>query len=280
MAESVNGAQVQAWNGASGRTWVALQPVLDHTLKPFEELIVNSVAAVCDTPPRILDIGCGTGATTVSLASRLGAGDGCAGIDVSQPMIEAARARTRDQAIPVEFIVGDAQTFPFEPGAFEVLVSRFGVMFFDDPVAALANLRRATRPGGRLVFVCWRHPADNPFMSTAERATAHLLPDVEAGIDGGPGPFAFADPQRIQSILAAGGWTAVNIRPVDLACTMAEDDLLPYLTQLGPVGRRLRTADPRIRPQVDRALGEAYQEFIIDGEVRYTAACWIVDARG
>jgi SAM-dependent methyltransferase len=280
MAERVNAAQVQAWNGDSGRAWVALQPVLDQTLKPFEDLIVDSVAATAEPGEHILDLGCGTGATTLALAERFGALEGCAGIDISEPMIQVARTRARDRQLPVDFIVGDAQSFPFQAHTFDVLVSRFGVMFFDDPTAAFGNLRRATRPGGRLTFVCWRHPKDNPFMSTAELAVAHLLTDLKPVVTGSPGPMAFADPDRTQSILSASGWTAITIRPVDVTCTMQETDLLPYLTQMGPVGRTLPGLDAQTRAQVITSLREAYTEFIVDGEVRYIAACWMVDARG
>lgn len=280
MVDRANVAQVQAWNGDSGRAWVTLQHVLDRTLKPFEDLIVDSVAAAAGPREQILDLGCGTGATTLALAERLGAHGGCTGIDISEPMIHAARTRARDGNLPVEFVVGDAQSFPFQPNTFDVMVSRFGVMFFDDPTTAFRNLRRATRPGGRLTFVCWRDPTDNPFMSTAERAAAQLLSDLKPGIAGSPGPFAFADAHRTHSILRAGGWTAVDIRPVDVTCTMQESDLLPYLTQMGPVGRTLRAVDARTRAQVITSLREAYTEFIVDGEVRYPAACWMVDARG
>ena len=279
MADRANAAQVQAWNGASGEAWVTLQPVLDQTLKPFQDLIVDSVAAAADPPGRILDLGCGTGATTLALAERFGADGRCSGIDISEPMIHAARTRARDRNLPVEFILGDAQSFAFRPDTFDVLVSRFGVMFFDDPVTAFDNLRRATRPGGRLAFVCWRRPGDNPFMSTAEHAAARLLPDLKPASSGSPGPFAFADAHRTQSILRAGGWTAVDIRPVDVPCTMRQSDLLPYLTRMGPVGRTLQAVDARTRAQVITSLREAYSEFVVDGEVRYTAACWMVDAR-
>lgn len=279
MTERVNAGQQQAWNGDSGRAWVTLQPVLDGTLKPLEDLIVDSVASVAGAREQILDLGCGTGATTLALAERLGARAKCTGIDISEPMIHAARTRAGDRDLPVAFIVGDVQSFPFQPNSYDVLVSRLGVMFFDDPAAAFRNLRRATRPGGRLTFVCWRHPEDNPFMSTAERAAAHLLTDLVPGIVGRPGPFAFADPHQTRSILGSSGWTTIDIRPVDVACTMRETDLMPYLTQIGPVGRILQGVDALTRAHVICSLREAYAEFVVDGEVRYTAACWMVDAR-
>ncbi|MFW0152280.1 class I SAM-dependent methyltransferase [Mycobacterium sp. smrl_JER01] len=124
----------------------------------------------------------------------------------------AARKRARERNLPVEFILGDAQSFASPPHTFDVQVSRFGVMFFDDPTTAFANLHRAIRPGGRLTFVCWRDPKENPFMSTAEQAAARLLTDLTPGTVGSPGPFAFADARRTKSVLCAGGCWMVTAR--------------------------------------------------------------------
>jgi SAM-dependent methyltransferase len=280
MAEMANVRQAQSWNGDSGRSWVALQSTLDRTLKPFEDLLVERVVfAAPATGSRILDVGCGTGATTIALAAQLGIDGACTGLDISEPMIAMARKRARAEHPPAEFLVGDAQTFRFRPATVDVVVSRFGVMFFDDPVAAFINLRRAAKVGGQLVFVCWRSPEDNPLMSVAVRAAAPLLPDVAPQIVGEPGPFAFADAEQVHSILAASGWTDINIRSIDVACSMPESDLLPYLVRMGPVGRTLPTVAAQTRSHVVDALREAYQGFIVDGEVRYNAACWMVNAR-
>lgn len=279
MVVEANAAQEKAWNGESGRTWVTLQPVLDRTYRPIEDLLVDWVAAAAPEPgSRLLDIGCGTGATTLALAQRLGPDVHCTGFDISAPMIDAAAARGRSRPSPPDFVVGDAQTYPFPPAVFDVLVSRFGVMFFDDPVAAFTNLRRATRKGGRLAFVCWRHLDENPFMGTAERIAAPLLPDLPPRLSGQPGPVAFADPQRLQFILDASGWAPSAVTPIDVVCTMPETDLMPYVTQMGPVGRMLPGLDARLRGLVVTALRDAYEEFVDGTEVRYTAACWLVNA--
>lgn len=277
MVVEANAAQGKAWNGASGRTWVTLQPMLDRTYKPFEDLLVDWVVSTSPEPgSRLLDVGCGAGATTLALAQHLGADIRCTGLDISAPLIDTATARGEAQQLPTNFVVGDAQTYPFTTASFDVLVSRFGVMFFDDPVAAFTNLHRATRPGGRLAFVCWRHVEDNPFMGTAERVAARIVPNLDSRTSGQPGPMAFADPQRLQSILDASGWDQSTIAAIDVACTMPEGDLMPYLTQMGPLGRALPGADARTRTRVITALSEAYEEFVGAGEVRYTAACWLV----
>jgi SAM-dependent methyltransferase len=178
----------------------------------------------------------------------------------------------------VEFIVADAQTYPFVDECFDLVVSRFGVMFFDDPVAAFANLPRATRRGGALAFFCWRHPNDNPFMTIAKRVVGTLLPDLEPRAVGRPGPVAFADPDLIRTILRVSGWSALDVKAIGVTCTLAVSDLVPYLTQIGPVAEVLSTVDARTRTRVVDALREAYKPFIVGDSVRYTAACWEVGA--
>jgi len=279
MTEQPNISQSQSWNGDSGRAWVTMHSVLDQMLGPVARLIADTVAAQSDTGAAILDIGCGTGGTLLELARRLGPGHRYTGVDISTPMIDAARARASQRGESITFVVGDAQTFALVPDTFDHVVSRFGVMFFDDPVAAFTNLRMAAKPRGHLTFVCWRHPDENPFMTTAELTVAHLLPELSFGTPGVPGPFAFASAADSESILTRSGWSAIQIEPVDLSCRLAVPHLLPYLTQIGPVARALRTADTRTRQQVIGVLEHAYADFIISGQVHFTAACWLVTAR-
>src|SRR5262249_45490429 len=141
----------------------------------------------------VLDVGCGTGATTLAIARALGAGGRSVGIDISEPMLALAWERAKREKGTATFVVADAETPAFEPGSFDTIVSRFGVMFFGDSVRAFANLRSAVRPGGDLALIAWRGPADNPFMTAAERAAAAYLPDIPPRSVDGPGQFAFGD---------------------------------------------------------------------------------------
>jgi len=270
--------QAALWNGRAGRAWVDAQEVLDQMFKPFEDRLAEAVRA--GSGQRVLDVGCGTGSTTLAIARRLGAEGRCVGVDISEPMIAAAQARAeREEGAPARFVCADVLAHAFEPARFDLIVSRFGVMFFDDPVIAFANLRRAARDGAELRVIAWRSAAENPFMTTAERAAAPLLPDMPARRPGAPGQFAFADRQRVCAILEASGWAGIDIRPIDVDCTLPEEELLGYLGRLGPVGLALQEADARTRMQVIDTVRTAFDPYVRGAEVRFTAACWLIGAR-
>lgn len=269
--------QKTLWNGPAGRAWVKNQRLLDQIFAPFEVLLTSD--GVLGTATSVLDVGCGTGATALAIARRLGARGACAGIDLSEPMIAVARTRAEQEQAKVSFFAADAQTHTFERADFDLIVSRFGVMFFEDPVRAFANLRRAARADARLAFIAWRSAAENPFMTTAERAAAPLLSDLPARQPGGPGQFAFADPDRVRAVLAESGWSDIDVQPIDVVCAMPESDLVPYLTWLGPVGLLLQDANESTRARVLDILRAAFSPYVHGCEVRFDAACWHVSAR-
>ena len=264
------------WNGVAGRAWVDAQELLDRLFTPFERLLVHTVTSV--SARSVLDVGCGTGSTTLAVARALGAGGRCLGIDISEPMIALAQTRAAQQRLPAQFICADAQTHPFEPAAVDMIMSRFGVMFFSDPVQAFSNLRRAAREQARLVFIAWRSADDNPFMTTAERAAAPLLPDLPPRRPGAPGQFAFADRDRVQTILHESGWNGIDIQPLDVECALSEADLTRYVTRLGPVGLMLHDADENTRARVVETVRGAFDPYVHGDQVRFTAACWMVSA--
>lgn len=269
--------QARRWNGPAARVWVEEQALLDRMLAPFEALLVEAVRAAA--PARVLDVGCGTGGTTVAIARHVGAAGECLGVDISEPMLAAARIRAEREGVPARFVRADAAVHPFAPAHFDMIVSRFGVMFFADPVRAFANLRRAAQPGGELRFVAWRSAAENPFMTAAERAAAPLLPELPARSSDGPGQFAFGDRQRVRAILEESGWSGIDIRPLDVACSLPADALDRYVARMGPVGLFLQEADEPTRAKVVEAVRIAFDPYVHGGEVRFTAACWMVGAR-
>ncbi|REE97427.1 class I SAM-dependent methyltransferase [Thermomonospora umbrina] len=268
--------QTARWNGRAGNAWIDAQEVLDALFEPFANLLVEALPA--GRGGRVLDVGCGTGGTTVAAARRLGAEGRCVGVDLSDPMIAAARTRAERAGAPADFIRADAQTHAFEPASFDAVVSRFGVMFFDDSVQAFANLRRAAKDDARLRFIAWRSAEENPFMTTAERAAAPLMPNLPARRPDGPGQFAFADRDRVHRILEDAGWTSIDIRPVDVPCVLPESELVGYFTRLGPLGLILHEADERTRTQVIETVRAAFAPYVHGPEVRFTAACWVADA--
>lgn len=228
---------------------------------------------------RVLDVGCGTGATTLAIARQLAAGGRCVGADISAPMVEAARARASAERSTAEFICADVQDHAFDPAGFDLVVSRFGVMFFDDPARAFANLSRAVVGAGELRCVTWRAAAENPFMTAAERAAAPLLPAIPPREPGAPGQFALADPPYVARILEQAGWVDVGLTPLDVACSFPETELVRYFTQLGPLGRALPQADERTRARIVDAVRPAFDPYVRAGQVRFDAACWMVGAR-
>ncbi|PZX25361.1 conserved hypothetical protein; putative methyltransferase [Cupriavidus phytorum] len=270
------GEQAALWNGASGQAWVEHQGLLDDMFRPMEEQLVQ--AASHAAARRILDVGCGTGSTTLALARRIGAQGHCTGIDISAPMLAAARSRAQRKGINASFVHADAQEHAFAPASFDLIVSRLGVMFFSDPVRAFANLRWAATSDATLHCIAWRSAAENPFMTTAERAAAPLL-DLPPRQPGAPGQFAFGDRERVLSILQASGWGDIEISPTDVTCTLPEPALAGYLSRLGPVGLALQGADATTRERVATIVRAAFEPYVQGDAVRYTAACWTITAR-
>jgi SAM-dependent methyltransferase len=269
--------QAALWNGDSGRAWVEVQPVLDGLFKPFEDQLVGAVRAA--SARRVLDVGCGTGATTLAIARALGPGGHCIGVDVSEPMLMLARARAAREQVPASFLRADAETYAIGGESFDMIVSRFGVMFFGDFARAFTNLRRAARGGAELRFIVWRSATENPFMTTAERAAGPLLPNMPARKPDAPGQFALADRARIEDILQQSGWTGVDVQPIDMPLTMAEKDLELYITRLGPLGRTLAEVDDPTRAEVMAKVRQAFESYVHGDQVRFDAACWMISAR-
>ncbi|HUQ55833.1 class I SAM-dependent methyltransferase [Lentzea sp.] len=267
MTSEVNTEQSAFWNTA-GRGWAEVQDIVEMVLRPYRDLLVRTASQ--RPRRRVLDVGCGTGGTTRAIAEATGAD--CVGVDISESMLAAAREHGGAQ-----FVRADAQVHAFEE-RFDLVVSRFGVMFFDDPVAAFRNLLRATTPGGELCFVTWRTAEENPFMTTASRVAASLLPDVPAPDPDGPGPFSLVDADRTRQVLEGGGWSEVEIRPEDRVCSMPEELLVPYLSNMGPVARALRESPESERPRLIESVRGEFDAFVHNGEVRIPGGVWRVTA--
>ncbi|HEY3888018.1 MAG TPA: methyltransferase domain-containing protein, partial [Caulobacteraceae bacterium] len=244
MAETAtaNSDQVAYWNAGAGETWTAMQDKLDGQIQPLGEAAIEALGLKAGE--RVVDIGCGCGQTTVALASQVGAAGAVLGVDISRPMLVAARRRLAAQGLAQAGVIeADAQTHPFAAAAFDAVFSRFGVMFFEDPTAAFGNILKGLKPGGRLGFVCWRTFAENPWMSVPLAAAQPLLPEPASPPTDplAPGPFAFADPDRLQAILSAAGFADISVTAQDKpigAPTL--DAAIETALKVGPLGARLR----------------------------------------
>ena len=273
---TANPEMAELWNGPGAHSWIAAQAVLDQAFHGFETLLADTAAEA--GARAVLDVGCGTGATTRAIARRIAPEGTALGLDLSAPMIAHAEALAGKEGSAARFLAGDAQTYAFEPAGFDLIVSRFGVMFFSDPVGAFANLRRAAQPGAGLAMLSWRSMTENPFMTTAERSAAPLLPDLPKRNGGGPGQFAFADRHHVHGILDEAGWTGTTSEALDMTCTFPAAALDTYLGLMGPVGQYLARADEATHERVTRAIREGFSDYIAGADVQFTAACWLTRA--
>jgi SAM-dependent methyltransferase len=232
---------------------------------------------------RIVDVGCGAGDTTMVLAERVQGHGFVLGLDISRPLLQRATARAANTPeYPIRFVEADASAYAFERGSFDALFSRFGVMFFADPAAAFANLRRALKPGGRLAFCCWRDRRDNPWATLPVQAARKHLSELPPppGPDE-PGPFSFADSARIQRILTSAGFANIACDKFDPMLTYGDGtrSAAEYLTQMGPVGSVLQEHPEALRQQVADTLAGMLEPQRDAGALRLAAAVWIVTAR-
>lgn len=263
------------WDRA-GKVWVEQQTLLDRLYAPIARRVVDAV------DPRageaVLDVGCGSGATTFEAAWRTGPEGSAVGVDISGALVELARRRAGEAGLEgVDFVLADAQTHGFKP-EFDAIVSRFGVMFFPDPVAAFANLRGALKPGGRLAFVSWRSPEDNAITQVPLQAAAPFLPVVPAFEKDAPGRFGFADPERVRRILGEAGWKKIEIAPLDEPTPVSFEELLTMSLRVGPLNPILAGQDEGVREKVREAVTAALEPYVKDGRAEMNSACWLVTA--
>lgn len=265
------------WSTSAGNAWVAIQDLTDSVYAPVEQLLTDEVAS--GPGGRVLDVGCGTGVTTIEIARRLGPGAEVSGIDVSGAMVEAARTRAEQAGVEVSFELADAGAHDFGEATFDQVVSRWGLMFFADPVAAFSNLRWAAS-GGRLRAISWRSLSVNPFMTVAEEAAAPMLPGFEPRhSDDYPGQFGLADKELTIGVLEQAGWQDVNLRPVDRTCSFPESELVRYFSGLGPLARHLDELPTEEIPDgLVETVRAAFEPYVTDGQVEFDVACWLIEA--
>jgi SAM-dependent methyltransferase len=256
--------------------WSEVKDLLELQLAPLGR---HALVALAPQPgEHVLDIGCGGGETALELALAVAPLGSVVGIDSSAAVLAHA-LRAADGQDGVRFVRADAQTYPFKPGSFDAAFSRFGVMFFADPVAAFRNIAQSLKPQGRLAFVCWRALAENPLDYVALNAASPLLPPQAASDPTAPGPFAFADRDRVKAILVTAGFDQIRIAAHDdLVGSGDLDAMLAVCVRVGALGKILRES-PGLHMAVRPAVRAALAQYDGSEGVRLNAATWVVTAQ-
>jgi ubiquinone/menaquinone biosynthesis C-methylase UbiE len=275
-----NADQIAYWNGPGGQRWASRQQAQDVLLAPIAEILIDRARPLAGE--RIIDVGCGSGATTVAFAQRVGRSGHVLGVDVSGPMLEQAR-RSAPQDAPIEFALADATIYPFVPAGADLVASRFGVMFFADPAVSFTNLRKALRPSGRLAFACWREPRDNPWMITALQAVYQHVPKLPQQGPEDPGPYSFASEARVKRILGDAGFVGVAMERCDLSLDIAIgqglDAAVKSALEIGPASRALEGAPADVRAAAAQSVRGVLAPLVQGDTVPLAASIWIVTAR-
>ena len=274
-----NADQIAYWNGPGGQRWTDRQQSQDIMLAPVSDILIERAKA--EGGERIVDIGCGCGATSFALAQRVGPGGHVLGIDISAPMLAQAR-KVQPAGLPVDFVLADATVYPFEPASFDLLFSRFGVMFFADPALSFANMRRAMRPSGRVSFACWREPRENPWMMTPLQAVYQHVPKMPPVGPEDPGPFAFASEARVGRILSEAGFSGIQMEPqglmLDIAIGRGLEAAVESALEIGPASRALEGQPPDLRAAAKNSIREALAPLAKGQAVPLPGSIWIVTA--
>ncbi|MEO8443785.1 MAG: class I SAM-dependent methyltransferase [Gammaproteobacteria bacterium] len=265
------------WNEDGGRRWVQNIQRAERMLEPLSARLLRHAGA--RTGERVLDVGCGGGVSSAAFADAVGPSGRVVGLDVSAVILEVARERYSAGG-NLSFVLGDAAVAPLDAGAFDLVASRFGVMFFADPVAAFSNLRGALAPGGRLAFICWRALDLNPWMADCVRSIFSVLPPPEPLPPDAPGPFAFADAARLRDLLTRSGFASISIDPLDDPLDLGSvDEAVTQMTRMGPAASAFAAASAADQAAALAAVRAALKRHEHNGTVRMASATWLVGAR-
>ena len=274
-----NAEQIAYWNSAAARRWLDLDAKQDIIFAPISEALLARARLAAGE--RVLDVGCGGGGTTIDIAHRVGPTGRAVGLDVSRPMLDAARRHTPPN-LPIEFILGDAAAHDFAPASFDALVSRFGVMFFAEPIGAFANLRSALRSDGRAVFACWRAAKLNAWQMTPLRAALRCVPRLPELGPEDPGPFSFADESRVRRVLERAGFAKIELTAIDLAIDIAAgqgfESAVTTAQSIGAASRAMEGRPDDERTAAVEEIRAALAPHQRGPSVPLGAAIWIVEA--
>lgn len=278
-----NAEQIEYWNGEAGKRWAQDDETMARLLRPVTKALLDHTAPQgCNSA---LDVGCGGGSQSLMLAQSLGEGAQVLGVDISEPMLAVAQRKTEictAGRAKLQFMRADAATHSFPAASFDLLFSRFGVMFFDNPQAAFSNLRSALQPGGRLVFCCWQAMKENAWTRIPLQAALQHLPPPEPPPPHAPGPFALADAARTELILSNAGFRNIALHSHTPTLRISEapslQEAVMELARIGPVARLLADQPREVLDRVIPAMSDALQPYYRDGALELSAAIWFVTA--
>jgi SAM-dependent methyltransferase len=274
-----NASQIETWDGPGGQHWVAEAERYDRMTRSFGERIIEATAP--EPGERVLDVGCGNGAVALAVSALVAPGGSVMGLDISGPMLAYARRRAEQaQIASVSFRQGDAQVYPLPQASFDAAVSRFGVMFFDDPVTAFANIGRALRPGGRIAFTCWRDLTVNDWLMVPAAAALQHVPMPDLGQPGAPGPFSLADPDRVHQVLRDAAFTQTAVEEVARPMPMGSsaDDMLAFMRGTEMAQVLMAGVDPHTAERAWAAVKAAVQAHAEPGGITLAGTAWLVTA--
>lgn len=281
MSTDINSAQIEFWNGAHGVSWAQYADIVDVMFGDITDAVLD--AAAIGTGDKVLDLGCGNGGTTLAAAGRVTPVGSVTAVDVSAPMIERAKARSAAAGLTnVTYILGDAAAYPFAAQSFDALISRLGAMFFEDPESAFRNMIPALVPGARVALGVWRGPRENLWAMGPVAAAREFLEMPPRPGPEDPGPFSFADPDRVKKVLGAAGLLDIDLAPLDFQIPLGRtlDEALNFVMEMGPLSAPLGTVTGDSRDKAIAAItGVLKDNQGDDGVVRLAGACWIVTGR-
>ena len=281
MTDETNMDQIEFWNGDHGTSWARYADIVDIMFDEITQAVLD--AAAISTGDRVLDLGCGSGGTTLAIADKVTPIGSVTAIDVSSPMLERAQHRADAAGIVnATFVLDDASVYPFAEHSFDAMVSRLGAMFFDDPEFTFRRMVPALDSGGRLALGVWRGPSENLWAMGPVAAAKEFLEMPPRPGPTDPGPFSFADPDRVKSVLGAVGLQDIELAPLDFQIPLGNtlDEALNFVMEMGPLSAPLAAVTGDNRDKAIEAITKVLKDNQgADGVVHLAGACWIVTAR-
>ncbi len=279
QTSKVNVDQKKFWNESKGKSWVELQPKIDSLLKPIGEAALSKLNPI--EGEKIAELGCGTGTMSFLISKKIGKSGLVQGFDISEPMLDyAEKRRINSNLVNIKYTLADLQTYEFKENSFDALFSRFGVMFFDNPVVAFSNLRRSLKRGGRFIFACWAERLENDWIELPTEIASRFLELPPTPPEKTPGPFAFEDKEYVISILNEAGWKNVSFENFSCAHSAGRtlDEAARFLGRMGPMSGPIENSGSKTRERFFEALKLELSKYETDEGIMMNFSTWIVSA--